>query len=188
MTYNRAYVTTLQAQGKRVKFLLFWGHTEPGPEATRACLSQWYPSPFTLEGTRYHCAEQYMMAQKARLFGDEEVFQEIMAARHPKQCKALGQRVRGFSEEIWAVHRVPIVMEGNLAKFSQNDRLKAFLCQTGRRVLAEASPYDRIWGIGLAADDPAAESASRWRGENLLGFTLMKVRDLLAADGKRICD
>ena len=85
MNYDRSYVMELQTRKERVKFLFFWKHTEPGPEVTRACLSQWYPSPFTVEGVRYHCAEQYMMAQKARLFEDAEMLREIMAAKHPKQ-------------------------------------------------------------------------------------------------------
>lgn len=184
MGYDRAWVLERQARGERVKFLFFWGHTEAGPAVTRACLSQWYPCSFTVEGVGYHCAEQYMMAQKARLFGDEEMLQRIMAAGHPKQCKDLGQRVRGFDEAVWRENRVDIVRAGNLAKFSQDPRLKDFLCQSGGRVLAEASPLDRIWGIGLAADDPGAEDAALWRGENLLGFTLMEVRDLLAAETK----
>lgn len=182
MVYDREYVAALQASGERVKFLFFWGHTEPGRSVTRACLSQWYPSAFTVEGVDYHCAEQYMMAQKARLFGDAEMLREIMAAGHPRQCKALGQRVRGFDEAVWRESRVDIVRAGNLAKFSQDPRLGTFLCQSGGRVLAEASPLDRIWGIGLAADDPRAENAALWRGENLLGFTLMEVRDLLAGE------
>lgn len=185
MNYDRSYVMELQTRKERVKFLFFWKHTEPGPEVTRACLSQWYPSPFTVEGVRYHCAEQYMMAQKARLFEDAEMLREIMTAKHPKQCKALGQRVRGFDEKVWRDNRVPIVVAGNLAKFSQNGQLRTYLCQSGGRILVEASPYDRIWGIGLTADDPRAENGSLWRGENLLGFSLMEVRDLLAAEAEK---
>jgi hypothetical protein len=108
-----------------------------------------------------------------------------MAAKHPKQCKALGQRVRGFDEKVWRDHRVPIVVAGNVAKFSQNEQLRTYLCQSGGRILVEASPYDRIWGIGLTADDPRAENGALWRGENLLGFSLMEVRDLLAAEAEK---
>ena len=92
------------------------------------------------------------------------------------------RRVRGFSEDRWAAARYDIVVAGNVAKFSQNDELRRYLLSTGTRVLVEASPLDRVWGIGLAEDDQRARSPSRWRGKNLLGFALMEVRERLGSD------
>ena len=118
-----------------------------------------------------------MMVQKARLFNDEEAADKALAARTPQGAKAAGRGVRGFSEVEWAAARCRIVVAGNMAKFSQHDDLRRYLLSTGNRVLVEASPLDRVWGIGLAADDARAKSPSRWRGLNLLGFALMEVRD-----------
>ncbi|WP_030169774.1 NADAR family protein [Spirillospora albida] len=170
-----AELIRLQDAGTPIKFLFFWGHRKPGP----GYLSQWYPSPFTVDGVTYATAEHYMMAGKARLFGDGETAEKIIAASHPNEVKALGRRVRGFEEDVWAANRASIVVEGNIAKFSQNPEMGAYLTGSGGRVLVEASPLDRIWGIGLAADDPRAGRPREWRGENLLGFALMAVRDRL---------
>jgi ribA/ribD-fused uncharacterized protein len=120
-----------------------------------------------------------MMSGKARLFGDEETAAAIVAAAHPKQAKDLGRRVRGFDDDTWVAARFDLVVRGNLAKFGQNDDLRGFLLGTGQRVLVEASPVDRVWGIGLAADDERAEHPARWNGLNLLGFALMDVRQIL---------
>ncbi|SHE75766.1 NADAR family protein [Streptoalloteichus hindustanus] len=163
--------------GGRVRYLFFWGHQPPrsggvGP----SCLSQWWPAPFEVDGVRYRTAEHYMMARKAALFGDERAAERIVAAEHPAQAKEIGRLVRGFDEELWAAHRFGIVVDGNLAKFGQNPELRAYLLGTGDRVLVEASPLDRVWGIGLAADDERANRPEAWRGPNLLGFALMAVR------------
>ncbi len=168
------------AQGYRPKFLFFWSHEPKIPgQVGKECLSQWYPASFEVDGVAYPAAEHYMMAEKARLFGDLEACQQILQARHPKEAKNLGQSVRGFDEETWTFHRCEIVVRGNTAKFGQNPALRSFLLQTGERVLAEASPHDRIWGIGLSADNPRAVDPQQWQGLNLLGFALMKVRYLL---------
>lgn len=95
----------------------------------------------------------------------------------PPKALRPGRGVRGFSEVEWAAARYRIVVAGNMAKFSQHDDLRRYLLSTGNRVLVEASPLDRIWGIGLAADDARARSPSRWRGLNLLGCAHMEVRD-----------
>jgi ribA/ribD-fused uncharacterized protein len=167
-------------RGERVKYLMFWGHQPPRSGGVgKGCLSQWWPAEFTVDGVRYRTAEHFMMAGKARLFGDEETASAIVAAGHPKQAKDLGRKVRGFDEEIWAAARFDLVVRGNLAKFGQNPELRDFLLGTGDRVLVEASPVDRIWGVGLAADDERAEQPERWRGLNLLGFALMEVRHAL---------
>ncbi|MEU8803052.1 NADAR family protein [Spirillospora sp. NPDC048819] len=170
-----AELTRLQDQGTRLKFLFFWGQT-PGP----GYLSQWWPSPFTVDGVTYATAEHYMMAEKARLFGDGETASAIISAPHPGRAKDIGRRVRNFDEQTWRDHRVAIVTRGSEAKFAQNKDLCDYLLGTRDRILVEASPLDRIWGIGLAADDPRAEDVTAWPGQNLLGFALMTARDTLA--------
>lgn len=166
------------------KYVFFWGHTPHG-EGTlgRECFSQWYPAGFTVEGTRYETAEHYMMCQKARLFGDHEAADRILAARHPSEVKQIGRSVRGFDEALWERHRFEIVVAGSSAKFAQNADLGAFLLRTHERVLVEVSPTDRIWGIGLAEGDADARSPERWRGLNLLGFALMRARAALRLAG-----
>lgn len=166
-------------QGKRVKYIFFWGHRKPKSGVSRTCFSQWYDAPFTVDGVRYHTAEHYMMAEKARLFGDHDAAGKIISAVHPGEAKQYGRRVLNFDERKWMARRFEIVVSGNMAKFSQNPELKEFLLNTGNRVLVEASPMDKIWGIGLAADDPSAENPNSWKGLNLLGFALMEVRNLL---------
>jgi ribA/ribD-fused uncharacterized protein len=121
-----------------------------------------------------------MMADKARLFGDEMMMSRILDAPSPGAAKALGRAIRGYDEGLWAANRYGIVLEGNIAKFGQNPDLLAYLHTTAGRVLVEASPADRVWGIGLAADDRRAGQPSQWRGLNLLGFALMDVREDLA--------
>jgi ribA/ribD-fused uncharacterized protein len=170
--------------GAQPEYLLFWGH-QPLPEGGvgKGCLSQWWPAAFTVDGVSYPSAEHYMMAAKARLSGDAEACEKILAAPHPGTAKELGRQVRGFDEQRWAEHRFNAVVTGNMAKFSQHGQLRDFLAGTGSRVLVEASPRDRVWGIGLAADDERAGSPERWQGLNLLGFALMQVRHQLRARG-----
>jgi ribA/ribD-fused uncharacterized protein len=121
------------------------------------------------------------LAAKARLAGDAEAAGKILAAPHPGAAKALGRQVRGFDEQRWAQHRFDVVVAGNMAKFGQHPQLRDFLAGTGNRVLVEASPRDRVWGIGLAAGDERAGSPEHWPGLNLLGFALMEVRRRLRA-------
>jgi ribA/ribD-fused uncharacterized protein len=165
------------ATGERPKWLFFWGHT-PAKDGsiTKSCFSQWWNASFVVGEVTYPTAEHFMMAEKARLFGDEDVRAKILAAPHPRDAKMLGRHVANFDDESWNRARFEIVVEGNLAKFSQNEILKAYLLNTQDRVLVEASPVDSIWGIGLGSDSPDAESPDRWRGLNLLGFALMEVR------------
>ncbi|GAA3156285.1 NADAR family protein [Nonomuraea roseoviolacea] len=168
--------------GRVLRYLYFWGHRPArdggvGP----GCLSQWWPVTFTSGGRTFASAEHYMMAHKAWLFGDDEAAEAILAADHPGEAKKLGRTVRGFDEERWNDRRFDIVVQGNLAKFGQHDDLRRFLAGTAGRVLVEAAPNDRVWGIGLTAGDERAASPSTWQGTNLLGFALMTVRDALAA-------
>ncbi|WP_280840506.1 NADAR family protein [Micromonospora sp. A200] len=175
-----ADLAALVQSGQPVKYLCFWGH-RPRRDGTvgAGCLSQWWPAAFTVDGRRFTTAEHWMMWQKAALFGDEEAGERILAAGHPHRAKALGRQVRGFDQAVWEARRYDIVVAGSVAKFGQHDDLRAYLLGTGDRVLVEASPVDRVWGIGLAADDPRAEDPARWRGLNLLGFALMQARETL---------
>ena len=166
--------------GRQPKYLLFWGHQPMSEDGVgKGCLSQWWPAAFTVDGVDYPSAEHYMMEAKARLSGDAETAAQILAAPHPGAAKALGRQVRGFDEQRWAEQRFKVVVAGNRAKFGQHPHLRDFLASTGSRVLVEASPRDRVWGIGLAADDERAASPARWPGLNLLGFALMEVRQQL---------
>lgn len=170
----------LVEQGREPRYLHFWGHrVNPGQAVTKACFSQWYEAPFVVDGVHYPTAEHFMMAEKARLFGDLANRSQVLQARTPGEAKALGRRVENFSEDLWTEHRFAIVVAANHAKFSQNTALKSFLMTTGDHVLVEASPVDSVWGIGLAADHPDAAAPARWQGLNLLGFALMEVRSRL---------
>ncbi|GAA4636501.1 hypothetical protein GCM10023196_086510 [Actinoallomurus vinaceus] len=128
---------------------------------------------------RYATAEHFMMAGKARLFGDAEAEKRVLADDDPGKAKGAGRKVRGFDEETWAAHRYGLVVAANEGKFGQQPALRDFLLGTGDRVLVEASPYDTVWGIGLSASQPEAARPSQWRGLNLLGFALMDVRAAL---------
>lgn len=174
-------VVALTAAGHRLGYVFFWGHRpqRDGGIGT-GCLSQWWPVAFTVDGVTFRSAEHYMMWRKALLFGDGQSAERIVAASHPRQAKMLGRRVRGFDDTTWQRHRFDIVVDAGLAKFGQHDDLRAFLLGTGRRVLVEASPTDRVWGIGLSAVDAGAADPARWRGLNLLGFALMRARATLA--------
>ena len=165
-----------QATGEALHYLFFWGHQPPRSGVSASCFSQWYDQGFALDGVHYPTAEHYMMAGKARLFGDTSILEQVLAIRTPDAVKALGRRIEGFDEATWVQARYALVVEGNRAKFTQNAELGAFLRDTGDAVLVEASPVDAIWGIGLAKDHPDAHNPARWRGLNLLGFALMDVR------------
>jgi ribA/ribD-fused uncharacterized protein len=174
-------VDELLAEDGKHKYLLFWGHRPQRDGSVGAgCLSQWWPAEFTVDDVVFRSAEHYMMWRKAMLFGDEEMAGRIVAARHPRDAKMLGRGVDGFDEQAWVAQRFSIVVEASRAKFGQNEELRAWLLGTGDRVLVEASPTDRIWGIGLAAADPRAADPKQWRGLNLLGFALMRARTDLA--------
>ena len=145
----------------------------------RGPLSQWHPSRFVIDDVEYNCAEQYMMASKARLFGDTAMAERILATNQAHEQKLMGSQVSGFISTVWNEHREVIVYDANWAKFSQNSGLAKRLLATGQAVLAEANPRDFIWGIGLAEEDPLALNPLAWPGENRLGKVLMRVRDRL---------
>lgn len=163
--------------GGEPEYLFFWGHTpRSGGGSGPWVLSQWWPAAFTHDGVIYASAEHFMMAAKARLFGDAAAERAIVAATSPADAKRLGRQVAGFDETRWRAERFAIVREASLAKFSADRALRDYLLGTGEAVLVEASPDDRVWGIGLPASDERARDPARWRGENLLGFALMHAR------------
>jgi len=143
--------------------------------------SQWYRCRFVVDGVTYGCCEQFMMHGKAKLFGDADVAAQILAADHPEQHKALGRKVTPFDDATWKRERMNIVRAGNRAKFSQDAALRAALLATQGTTLVEASPHDRIWGIGLGAGDPRAQDPTQWKGQNLLGIVLTELREELLA-------
>ena len=184
MKYSRSKLIVEARKEERIKYLLFWGHRPQLDGSIGAgCLSQWWEGTHAFvdeEGQRYPTAEHWMMAGKARLFKDEEVLAQILEATSPAKAKKLGRKVKKFNEGVWRKNRYEIVKEGNLLKFGQHEDLKTFLLNTSNRVLVEASPVDTIWGIGLARDRRDAMNPEKWKGENLLGFALMEVRDVLS--------
>ena len=148
------------------KYHLFW----TGP------FSQWNNSEFVVDGQKYVTAEQYMMHKKALLFNDKNTADKIIKSDSPATQKSLGRKVKGFDEKIWRKHREQIVYDGNYAKFSQNEYLLKELLDTGDKILVEASPVDKIWGIGLAEENKDAYNPVKWRGLNLLGKVLTQVK------------
>ncbi|EAC4172330.1 NADAR family protein [Listeria monocytogenes] len=180
MDYTLEKIQHKYRKGEKLKYIFFWGH-QPAEDGkiSKSCFSQWWICSFKVDGVEYNCAEQFMMAEKAKLFNDMEMREKILAAKHPKQAKDFGRLISGFQEDIWLKNRFNIVMRANQAKFSQNEELKKFLMQTKNRILVEASPVDKIWGIGMAADNKNVENPLYWKGLNLLGFALMAVRDEL---------
>lgn len=164
--------------GKEIKYEFFWGH-RPSPDntITKSCLSQWWQTDFCEDTDKYCCMEQYMMSAKAKLFGDTKINQQIMACSEPNKIKALGRKVHNFDEKIWDKVKYSIVLNGNYLKFTQNRKLMEFLLGTGDKILVEASPYDRIWGIQMSAADERVKNPNEWQGKNLLGFALTEVRE-----------
>lgn len=179
MKYTIESIRQRYNAGEELNIIAFWGHTPNPKKMTKACFSQWYECDFEVDGRQYHTAEQFMMAQKAVLFGDEVTLEKIMAADNPKDYKALGREVRYFDSEVWNREKYNIVLRGNLAKFSQNPQLLEFLLGTGESVLVEGSPYDGVWGVKISLDDPKVHNPNEWQGENLLGLVLMETRDRL---------
>jgi ribA/ribD-fused uncharacterized protein len=167
--------------GEPFKYLFFWGHRpRPDGRIDISCFSQWWEATFTVNKVRYPTAEHYMMSEKAKLFGDADTAAKILQSSDPETAKQLGREVRSFSEKVWERARLGIVINGSEAKFGQNPALADFLLNTGDQVLVEASPTDRVWGIGLGRQDPRAADPLRWRGLNLLGFALMAARERIA--------
>lgn len=153
------------------QFTFFWGSDSP--------FSNWYPQWFTHQGIQYNCSEQFMMYQKARLFKDFDVAEMIMEQTSPRKQKFLGRMVRGFDNNVWMTECEEIMVPGLVSKFQQDTYSLNTLLDTEDSIIVEASPYDKIWGIGMTEDDPRATDPSKWEGKNLLGICLMKVRDVI---------
>ena len=181
MKYSKKWLIATKTEA--TEYLLFWGHT-PSKDGsiTKTCFSQWWMCPFMIDGISYPTAEHWMMAEKARLFNDNVQLANILATEKPAAAKAFGRKVGNFDPSVWEAKKGDIVIKGNVAKFSQNADLQAFLLATGDKIIVEASPVDSIWGIGLAPENPLATQPEKWRGQNLLGFALMEVREAVFAN------
>ena len=166
--------------GEDLDFIFFWdkGMYING-EMNKGCCTQWHRGrPFTVGCIEYQTAEHWMMSEKARLFGDYDSTQNIFNSDHPRDALALGRSVKNYDQVKWNTHKFDIVLRGNYHKFSQYDELKNWLLSTGDSIIVEASPHDKIWGVGLMESDPAIMNPNLWEGENLLGFAIMKVREM----------
>jgi ribA/ribD-fused uncharacterized protein len=151
------------------KYVFFWN----------GIYSQWHKANMTIGKIEYNSCEQYMMHQKALLFGDEETAELIMQEKNPREQKKFGRMVKNFDKSIWERNCLAIVYEGNLAKFSQNPGLKEEMLSTGNAFFVEASPLDNVWGIGMDEDAQGVEDPSYWLGLNLLGQALTLVKNEL---------
>ena len=169
----------LRASADACVLLPFYGHRPARPGAGPWMLSNFWPADFLVDGVRYRHNEQFMMAGKARLFGDTAALERILAEPNPLRVKQLGRAVRGFEPAVWDEACYGIVLTGLLAKFGQNRSLATYLASTAPAVLVEASPTDRVWGVGLSVTDPDVREPRRWRGRNMLGFALTECRDQL---------
>jgi len=149
------------------EFCLFWG----------GLFSQWAKVDMEIDGTKYNTCEQYMMAEKAKLFCDEDSRALIMISKDPREQKAIGRKVKNFNADDWNKVCRDVVYKANYAKFTQNSDCLMELISSRGKIIVEASPYDKIWGIGLAKDDPRALDRSQWQGTNWLGEAIMRVRD-----------
>ena len=165
-----------QANGEVLQFAFFYGKESDYP-----CFSQFHECTIVDNDTTYRTAEQYMMAAKARYFNDDVSHTKIMRSLSPSHAKALGRAVEGYVDAEWDAVRYDIVLAGNILKFTQNEDLKNILLATGDKIIVEASPTDDIWGIALDEDVDAdiIQDVSKWKGQNLLGFVLMDVRDYI---------
>lgn len=149
------------------------------PDEINGYLSNWYLSDFEADNTKYSSMEQYMMYQKAILFEDQEIARKILATGNVGEIKALGRSVKNYDDIIWNGMRQVIVYRGLFEKFRQSSELKSKLLATGQDILAECAVQDRIWGIGLSMKDERRFDMNEWQGKNLLGFSLMWVRENL---------
>lgn len=149
------------------------------PNEENGYLSNWYPSKFTVNDVDFSSMEQYMMYKKAVCFGDKDMANKILATDDVSEIKAFGRLVANYNESYWNGVRQIVVFEGLTAKFSQNEDLKAKLKATDNSILAECAVKDRIWGIGLSMNNPDRLQIDKWKGQNLLGYALMTVRERL---------
>lgn len=150
--------------------VLFW--------QTDSVFSNWHPTGvFEYDGQSFENSEAAFMYAKAKTFGDEQIAAQILENQEPRAAKKLGRKVTGFDDVVWDQVKLKLMIDVCMAKFSQNNRMVQILMDTSPKELVEGSPYDKIWGIGLAANDPRSLDRKNWKGENLLGQALMKVRE-----------
>jgi len=163
---------------KHNRYIFFWKVNEPN-----GIYSQWYPSKFIEDDVEFNTAEQYMMYYKAMLFDDTDIAKKILETNSPKDIKALGRKVKNFDEKEWDATKEAIVLRGNILKFEQNLDLKEeLLSHPSNTVFVEASPLDKIWGIGFTAQN-ALKNKTKW-GSNLLGKVISQVRQLLETESE----
>lgn len=149
------------------------------PNEENGYLSNWYLSNFVVDDISFSSMEQFMMYKKAVCFEDKDIVAQILETDDVSRIKELGRLVSGYDDNYWSGIRQVVVYQGLLEKFRQNDNLKRLLFETGNFVLAECAVKDRVWGIGLSMKDPDRLNREKWKGQNLLGYTLMMVRDSL---------
>lgn len=140
--------------------------------------SNWANSPFTAYNIKFKNSEQFMMWKKAKIMEDEESADLISKTTSPYKVKQLGRKVRNFDQKLWDRKKIEVMVEALTFKFNNSARIDLLL-STGDAIIAEASPYDKIWGIGLDASDPNSKDQEKWKGQNLLGKCLMTVRENL---------
>lgn len=181
MRYCREKLIEEIDAGQVFDYLLFYGHkaSEDG-SVTASCCSQWFPAQFEIGGVKYPTSEHFMMAEKARLFGDSDMLEQILTCKTPKEAKAFGRKVQNFDDTTWKSRCSQIVVQANLAKFEAHPPFAQWLTATAPKVIVEASMWDKIWGIGMTAGAKGARDPKQWKGTNLLGFALMEVRDILS--------
>jgi ribA/ribD-fused uncharacterized protein len=155
-------------------YIFFWGDWP----------SNWHMSSFVVDGVTYNCMEQFMMAEKARLFGDELVLGKILASPYPRAQKEFGRKVRGYDDARWSAARYEVVLRGTIEKYRQSPELLALLLAT-TEIFVEASPEDEIWGIGMGEEDAGIEDPANWRGLNLLGKAITQARETLRSTPPR---
>ena len=154
------------------------------PDEENGYLGNWYLSEFEVNGIKFSSMEQFMMYRKALCFQDVETAYKILGTDDVAKIKKLGREVRGYNENVWNGVRQIIVYEGLKAKFSQNEELKEKLSGTEDAVLAECAVKDQIWGIGLSMKDENRFDLDKWKGQNLLGYALMMVREQFSYGGR----
>lgn len=181
MKYDLNWLKNLYSEGGAIDYIFFWGHQpKKNGKIGKSCFSQWWKSDFTnSEGVVFSTAQKWMMFKKAELFKDHTILNKILAHNDPKEIKSLGRQIKGFDQKNWDQKKYGLVLEASLLKFAQNDALKEFLINTSDSVIVEASPYDKIWGIGMKSDEENVNNPNYWKGENLLGFALMEARDII---------
>ncbi|HBN11014.1 MAG TPA: DUF1768 domain-containing protein [Ruminococcus sp.] len=147
------------------------------PQEENGYLSNWFESSFKIDNIEFVSMEQYMMYEKAVLFNDMEIAAQILKLSDAATVKSLGRAVRNYNDVLWNGVRQIVIYKGLIQKFSQNESLKKQLLETSPHILAECAVNDKIWGIGLSMKDENRFNMKKWSGQNLLGFTLMQVRN-----------